>query len=69
MERFFNVGDFIAEETCLYALMKAEFLGNGGRSVMDTEKAEEKAIRKRVKSRRYSGKYKGRGKYKPKDPA
>jgi len=45
--------------------MKAEFLGTGGRSIMD----EEKAIRKRVKSRRYSGKYKGRGKYKPKDPA
>jgi hypothetical protein len=45
------------------------FGGNGGRSVMDTEEAEEKAIRKRVKSRRSSGKYKGRGKYKPKDPA
>jgi hypothetical protein len=51
------------------SLMKAEFLGNWGRSVMDTEKAEEKAIQKRVKSRRYGGKYKGRGKYKPKDPA
>jgi len=49
--------------------VNAKFLGTGGRSVMDTEKAEEKAIRKRVKSRRYGGKYKGRGKYKPKDPA
>jgi hypothetical protein len=49
--------------------VKAEILEKRGRSMMDTEKAEEKAIRKRVKSRRYGGKYKGRGKYKPKEPA